>query len=83
MNDDYVYIQIDPGDINYVTRILEGYEYLGVLTTVDPIRGIAEVRSVRDTKEEAKAVLKSLPVAVRFLSSEEAAACKNIKKRSD
>ena len=34
--DSRVYIEIAPGDVNYVNRIMEGYEYLGILTTIDP-----------------------------------------------
>lgn len=34
--DSRVYIEIAPSDVNYVNRILEGYEYLGVLTTINP-----------------------------------------------
>ena len=31
----YVYFQIDRRHTNYVNRILEGYEYVGVMTTVN------------------------------------------------
>ena len=33
--DNRVYIEIAPGDVNYVNRIMEGYEYLGILTTIE------------------------------------------------
>ena len=31
MEDSYVYFKISPNHTNYVNRILEGYEYLGVM----------------------------------------------------
>lgn len=62
-----VYIRIDPHDVNYVNRILEGYEYLGVLTTLDPKRGICCIHSTADTKEEVRRILGALLVKVAFL----------------
>lgn len=68
MNEDEVYFQVDPHKMTYITRILEGYEYLGVITTVDAAKGIARVRSVADTKEVVKTVLLSLPLSVKLIS---------------
>lgn len=69
---DAVYILIDPHDVNFVNRILEGYEYLGVLTTIDPARAICCIHSTADTKEEVKAILGELKdVPVQFLSDKE------------
>lgn len=33
--DTRVYIEIPPEEVNYINRIIEGYEYLGVLTTLN------------------------------------------------
>lgn len=67
-----VYIEIDPHDVNYVNRILEGYEYLGVLTTIDVSRAICCIHSTADTKAEVKEILRELPdVHVRFLDDDE------------
>ena len=38
LEDTAVYIEIDPSDVNYINRIIEGYEYLGILSTLDPKR---------------------------------------------
>ena len=40
MEDSYVYFKISPNHTNYVNRILEGYEYLGVMTTVNRAEGL-------------------------------------------
>lgn len=50
MENDAVYIEIDPHDVNYVNRILESYEYLGVLTTLDTRRAVCCIHSTADTK---------------------------------
>lgn len=67
INSDFVCIRIDPHEVNYVNRILEGYEYLGVLTTIDPAKGICCIHSTADTKDDVRRVLSSLDVPVRFL----------------
>lgn len=57
----YVYFHIEPKYTNYVNRILEGYEYVGVMTTVDST-GRCMVRSTEDTKPLAIEILSSLPM---------------------
>lgn len=60
MREGEVYFQTERRYITHVVRILEGYEYLGVVTTVDPRMGIARVRATEDTKADVCAVLQSL-----------------------
>lgn len=55
--DNRVYIEIAPGDVNYVNRIMEGYEYLGILTTIDPRRATCCINATAD-REEAEAGLR-------------------------
>lgn len=57
----YVYFHIEPKYTNYVNRILEGYEYVGVMTTVNST-GRCMVRSTEDTKPLAIEILSSLPM---------------------
>lgn len=74
MENDAVYIEIDPHDVNYVNRILESYEYLGVLTTLDTRRAVCCIHSTADTKNEVREILSGLDIPVHFLTEEEAAA---------
>lgn len=46
---------------------MEGYEYLGVVTTIDRSAGILLIRSTPDMHNEAKVVLSSLPIRLEFL----------------
>lgn len=72
--DSRVYIEIPPSEVNYVNRILEGYEYLGVLTTINPKRAICMIWSTEDTREEVIFLLSKLKnIPIRFLSGWEEA----------
>ncbi len=74
MDDTRVYIEIAPEMVNYVNRIIEGYEYLGVLTTLDPKRATCQINSTKDTKEEVIEVLKSLDdIEIKILETREEA----------
>ena len=57
----YLYFHINPKYTNYVNRILEGYEYVGVMTTVDTA-GRCMLRCTPDTRELAIDILSSLPI---------------------
>lgn len=56
----YLYFHIDPKHTNYVNRILEGYEYIGVMTSVDKV-GSCMVRCTSDTRSLAIEILSRLP----------------------
>ena len=64
----YVYFQIDRSQTPYVNRILEGYEYVGVMTTVNT-EGLCMIRTTESTRELAKEILQSLPVSVTLLDT--------------
>ncbi len=74
MEPDALYIEISPHDVNYVNRILEGYEYLGVLTTIDAARAVCCIHTTADTRDDARAVIESLGIPVAFLSADDFAA---------
>jgi hypothetical protein len=66
---DAFYIKVDRHDINFINRIMEGYEYLGVVTTVKREEGILMIRVTSDTYAEVKNILQNLPVQVAFIKS--------------
>ncbi len=57
--DFYLHFYIDPKDVNFINRILESYEYVGVMTSVDN-RGHQMIRCTPDTRDLAIDILKSL-----------------------
>lgn len=74
MDDTRVYIEIPPEAVNYINRIIEGYEYLGILTTLDPKRATCQINSTADTRNIVIDVLTHLTdVDVKILGSGEEA----------
>lgn len=74
MDDTRVYIEIPPEAVNYIKRIIEGYEYLGILTTLDPKRATCQINSTADTRDIVIDVLTHLTdVDVKILGSREEA----------
>ena len=74
MDDTRVYIEIPPEAVNYINRIIEGYEYLGILTTLDPKRATCQINSTADTRNIVIDVLTHLTdVDVKILGSREEA----------
>ncbi len=74
MDDTRVYIEIPPEAVNYINRIIEGYEYLGILTTIDPKRATCQINSTADTRDIVIDVLTHLTdVDVKILGSREEA----------
>lgn len=74
MDDTRVYIEIPPEAVNYINRIIEGYEYLGILTTLDPKRATCQINSTADTRDIVIDVLTHLTdVDVNILGSREEA----------
>jgi putative protease len=57
-----VKIKINPKDINFFNRIMEGYEYLGMVSTLDKQEGIVIVRTTPDTYDEVRKILDHLPL---------------------
>ncbi|MDU2065322.1 MAG: DUF4911 domain-containing protein [Sporomusaceae bacterium] len=62
-----IFAQVDKHDINYVNRLLEGYENLGVLTTVDNQTGLVMIRVTPDTYQTVMDILLTMPVAIQIV----------------
>ena len=61
-----IYIQVEPHQVNLVNRIMEGYEYLGVVSTLDRATGLLVIRATPDTAGEVRDILAHLPIAFRY-----------------
>jgi hypothetical protein len=70
-DDATVFVRLLPRDIHYLNRIFEGYEYLGVVSSIDKQRGIVAVRATPGTADEVRRVLDSLPVRLEILDKEQ------------
>lgn len=65
--DNLIYIQVEPKDVNFINRVMEGYEYLGVVSTLDRFAGILVIRATPDTAGEVHKILAHLPVSVQYV----------------
>jgi hypothetical protein len=59
--------RVDRREIAYLTDILEGYEDLGVLRTVDPVHALIEVLYAPDFYADAVALMEALALEVPSL----------------
>lgn len=62
-----IYFKIHPSDVNFVNRIIEGYEYFGVMSTMDKTQGIMMLRSTKGMRQEAILLLESLPEVIEII----------------
>ncbi len=72
LDPEWVYFRIPPSEMTFVTRIIEGYEYLGVVTALDGKAGVGFVRTTADTAAMTRDILQSLPFSVAILPYDEA-----------
>lgn len=72
LDPEWVYFRIPPSEMTFVTRIIEEYEYLGVVTALDGKEGIGFVRTTADTAAMTKSILQSLPFPVTLIAYEDA-----------
>lgn len=64
-----ILIRVDVKYINYLNRIMEGYEYLGVVTTVKDQVGVLRIRVTPDTYKEVQDILENLPIEFEYVSN--------------
>lgn len=67
LSSDWVYFKIPPSEMTMVTRIMEGYEYVGVITALDGKAGLGYVRTTTDTAPLAVEILRDMPFPVDIL----------------
>ena len=62
-----ILIKIDMKHINYINRIMEGYEYMGVVTTVKDMANVLRIRVTPDTYSEVQDILANLPLEFEYV----------------
>lgn len=66
MNKSEIWLRLYGPQIHYLNRILEGHEYLGVLTTIDAKEGIGRIRTTPDLFDDLVSLLEHLPFEVTY-----------------
>lgn len=62
-----IYLEICPKDIAYIKFILESYEEVGIIRTIDRKMAIVVLLAVSDFIEVARAIVKSLQQEVTLI----------------
>ena len=65
---DDIYFKVNPSQINFINRVMEGYEYLGVVTTINKSEGILVIRTTPDTAGEVSNILKNLSQDIEYIT---------------
>ena len=64
MNPEEILAYVRPEDIDLLSRIIESYDNLGLVSTLDQITGKVLIRVTSDMYPEAVAVLQNLPIDI-------------------
>lgn len=56
-----VYLKIPKREITYLTKIIEGFDNLGVVSTINAQEGRVMIHLTPDTREEILAIITNLP----------------------
>lgn len=67
MKTDKIFIRVHKRDVDYVNKIIEAYDGLGIVHTVNRKDGIVAVHVTPDTAEDVLDILKHLQVNIEFL----------------
>ena len=59
-----IYVQIEPKDIDLFNKLIEGYDNMALVTTVDASLGQLVLRVAHNAKKDIMAVLHCLPIPV-------------------
>jgi Domain of unknown function (DUF4911) len=62
-----IYLEIRPQDIAYIKFILESYEEVGILRTMDRKKAVIVLLAVEDFIETAHAIVKSLQQEITLI----------------
>jgi hypothetical protein len=62
-----IVLKVAPADIDFLTRVVEGMDSMGMVSTVDPSLGLVVIWVTPDTRDEVLAVLASFPRPVEVL----------------
>ena len=65
-----ILVQVSPQDIDFFNKLVEGYDNLAVVTTLDSKIGKMALWVTKHTKKDVLGILKCLPIPVSFLTRE-------------
>jgi len=61
---DEIYAQVSPDRIDILTKLVEAYDHLGVVSTLDQNQGTVLIRVTTDTCSEMLEILQHMPFPI-------------------
>jgi len=65
-----ILLQMEPNDIDFFNKLIEGYDNVALATTTDAKLGKVALWVTEHVKKDIIGILKCLPIPVRVLSAE-------------
>jgi hypothetical protein len=62
--------QVDPAHIDMLTRLIEAFDHLGIVSTLDRNQGLVVIRGTEDTVVDLLEILNNLPFPLTILTQE-------------
>ncbi|HWQ76038.1 MAG TPA: DUF4911 domain-containing protein [Syntrophomonas sp.] len=66
---DQIYVRLQPAKIDMLTKLVEAYDHLGVVSTLDQSEGLVVIRSTADCMPELEEILRSLPFSIEICAA--------------
>lgn len=63
---DQIFARLLPGKIDMLTKLIEAYDHLGIVSTLDQSKGLVVIRSTEDSLPELEEILHHLPFPIEL-----------------
>ncbi|CFX16651.1 Uncharacterized [Syntrophomonas zehnderi OL-4] len=67
---DQLYAIVEPEKIDMLTKLIEAYDNLGIVSTLDRSLGLVIIRATEDTFADVEEILNNLPFPIHILSED-------------
>lgn len=62
-----IYGRVEPANIDMLSKIVEAYEHLGIVSTLDRRQGLVVIRCTADTRDDLLGILACLPFPISLI----------------
>lgn len=66
-DEENIFLRVEPRDIDVINKIMEGYDGLGIVSTLNRREGLIVIRVTPDTREDVRGIIESFPVKFEFV----------------
>lgn len=65
-----IYAEVAPEKIDMLSKLIEGFESLGIVTTIDQHKGVVLIRTTNDVSSDLLEILKHMPFPIKIFKTE-------------